>query len=104
MKTLITVAKIVAIRVWTAIAKTIGLAIGLIFLLIFGLGIHLCLLAMLQFGIKLWLDHSHVTYWLTAGVMWVALGFAIRLFCISIKYILYDIQNGKIAKRLRIQL
>ena len=71
MKTLITVAKIVAIRVWNAIAKTIGLAIGLIFLLIFGLGIHLCLLAMLQFGVKLWFDHSHVTYWLTAGVMWV---------------------------------
>jgi len=105
MKTLrFTVAK-----VWNAIVKALGLLIGLMFPIAGCCGIILCLIGILQFGVKLWLDHSHVAYWIITGVMWLAFGFAIRLFYISIKDMFRNIKNNdhigaNIARKLSIKL
>ncbi len=63
MKTLkITVAKIVAIRVWNAIAKTIGWSLDVFFLLLCGVGIILCLIGSVYYGLKLWYDPNAVNW------------------------------------------
>lgn len=105
MKTL----KITAIKLWNAIAKTIGLLIGLLFPLTGCLGIIVCCIVIVQFGVKLWFNHSHVAYWIITGVMWFALGFAIWVFNIAIKDMIRDIKNrdhigADIAKNLSIKL
>ena len=105
MKTL----KLTVAKVWNAVVNALGLLIGLIFPLSGCLGIILCAIGILQFGVKLWFNHSHVISWIITGVMWFALGFAIRLFGISIKDMIRDIKNrdhigADIAKNLSIKL
>lgn len=105
MKTLrFTVAK-----VWNAIVKALGLLIGLMFPIAGCCGIILCLIGILQFGVKLWLDHSHVACWIITGVMWLAFGFAIRLLFLCTKDMLKDIKKknhfgADIAQNLSIKL
>ena len=95
MKTLrFTVAK-----VWNAVVNALGLLIGII----------LCFIGILQFGVKLWLDHSHVAYWIITGVMWLTFGFAIRLLFLCTKDMLKDIKKknhfgADIAQNLSIKL
>ena len=105
MKTLrFTVAK-----VWNAVVNALGLLIGLIFPLSGCLGIILCFIGILQFGVKLWLDHSHVVYWIITGGMWLTFGFAIRLLFLFKKDIIKDIKKKNnfvtnIAQNLSIML
>ena len=105
MKTL----KVTVAKVWNAVVNALGLLIGLIFPLSGCLGIILCAIGILQFGVKLWLDHSHVACWIITGIMWLAFGFAIRLFYISIKDMFRNIKNNdhigaNIARKLSIRL
>lgn len=105
MKTL----KVTVAKVWNAVVNALGLLIGLIFPLSGCLGIILCAIGILQFGVKLWFNHSHVAYWIITGVMWFALGFAIWVFNIAIKDMIRDIKNrdhigADIAKNLSIKL
>ena len=105
MKTL----KLTVAKVWNAVVNALGLLIGLIFPLSGCLGIILCFIGILQYGVKLWLDHSHVAYWIITGVMWLLFGFAIRLLGISIKDMIHDIKNrdhigADIAQNLSIKL
>lgn len=105
MKTLrFTVAK-----VWNAVVNALVLLIGLIFPLSGCLGIILCFIGILQYGVKLWLDHSHVEYWIITGVMWLAFGVAIRLLFSSTKYMISDIKKknhfgANFSRKLNIKL
>lgn len=105
MKTL----KLTVAKVWNAVVNALGLLIGLIFPLLSSLGIVLCFLAALMFGADLWLAPSHIMNWITTGVMWGALGFAIRLLFLCTKDMLHDIKNNDhigtdFAKNLQIKL
>ena len=91
MKTL----KITVAKVWNAVVNALGLLIGLIFPLSGCLGIILCFIGILQFGVKLWLDHSHVAYWIITGVMWLLFGFTIRIFYTYVKDMFRDIKNDE---------
>lgn len=105
MKTL----KVTVAKVWNAVVNALGLLIGFIFPLSGCLGIILCAIGILQFGVKLWLDHSHVAYWIITGVMWLTFGFAIRLLFLCTKDMLKDIKKknhfgADIAQNLSIKL
>lgn len=105
MKTL----KVTVAKVWNAVVNALGLLIGLIFPLASCLGIILCILAILIFGAELWFDHSHIINWIITGVMWFALGFAIRLLFLCTKDLIRDIKNNEhigtdFTKKLSIKL
>ena len=101
--------KVTVAKVWNAVVNALGLLFGLIFQLSGCLGIILCAIGMLLFGVKLWLDHSHVAYWIITGVMWLTFGFAIRLLFLCTKDMLKDIKKKNhfgdvIAQNLSIKL
>ena len=105
MKTL----KVTVAKVWNAVVNALSLLIGLIFPLAGCLGIIVCSIIILQLGVKLWFDHSHVAYWIITGVMWLTLGFGIRLLFSITKEMICDIKNrdhigADLTRKLRIQL